>query len=207
MSEWAEMLMITAKKHLIVGLLIRSLVIQWVYKMSSKKFFRIIFREFPIYYLARICSLLPNNILTCIIRGWMVAPFFGTHGKNFQLAEGSVINHPEGLVVKDNVYIAHRVYINASEGITINNNVTIGPNCILVTSNHEVNKFGVNNEGKKGAIIIGDGTWIGGNVTITPGVKIGAHSKIGACSVVTRDIPDNVMAAGTPAVVKKVISL
>lgn len=192
---------------MIVGLSIKSSVIRWVFKMELKKIFRIIFREFPIYYLARICSLLPNNILTCIIRGRLVAPFFCTHGRNFQLAEGSVINHPEGLVVKDNVYIAHRVYINASEGIIINNNVTIGPNCILVTSNHEVSESGVNNEGKKGEIIIGDGTWIGGNVTITPGVRIGAHSKIGACSVVTRDIPDNVMAAGTPAVVKKIINL
>ncbi|MDE6731671.1 MAG: hypothetical protein K2J77_02185, partial [Oscillospiraceae bacterium] len=48
------------------------------------------------------------------------------------------------------------------------------------------------------SITIGDNCWIGGNVVICPGVKIGSGVVIGAGSVVTHDIPDNVVAAGNP---------
>lgn len=47
-------------------------------------------------------------------------------------------------------------------------------------------------------VTIGNSVWIGGNVVINPGVKIGSNVVIGSGSVVTRDIPDNVFAAGNP---------
>ena len=47
-------------------------------------------------------------------------------------------------------------------------------------------------------VTIGDNVWIGGSVTILPGVTIGSNTTIGAGSVVTKDIPDNVVAAGNP---------
>ena len=47
-------------------------------------------------------------------------------------------------------------------------------------------------------VVIGDNVWIGGNATIMPGVTIGSNVTIGAGSVVTKDIPDNVIAAGNP---------
>ncbi|MBE8955352.1 MAG: sugar O-acetyltransferase, partial [Quinella sp. 2Q5] len=52
-------------------------------------------------------------------------------------------------------------------------------------------------------IVIGDDVWIGGDVTILPGVKIGSGCVIGAKSLVTKDIPDNVLALGNPAQVVK----
>ena len=52
-------------------------------------------------------------------------------------------------------------------------------------------------------VIIGDDVWIGSDVTILPGVKIGNHSIIGACSVVTKDVPEYAIVAGNPAKVKK----
>ena len=55
-------------------------------------------------------------------------------------------------------------------------------------------------------IIIGDNVWIGGDVTILPGVKIGANTVIGAKSVVTKDIPANVVAAGNPCRVLRKIT-
>ena len=55
----------------------------------------------------------------------------------------------------------------------------------------------------EGDVVIGDDCWIGGSVTICPGVTIGDRCIIAAGSVVTKDIPDDCMAAGNPAVVKK----
>ena len=48
-------------------------------------------------------------------------------------------------------------------------------------------------------IHVGDSVWFGGNVTVVPGVTIGSNVVVGAGSVVTKDIPDNVVVAGNPA--------
>ena len=54
-------------------------------------------------------------------------------------------------------------------------------------------------------VTIGDNVWIGGSVTILPGVNIGNNVTIGAGSVVTKDIPDNVVAVGNPCrVIRKI---
>ena len=55
-------------------------------------------------------------------------------------------------------------------------------------------------------ITIGDNVWIGGNVMVLPGVTIGENSVIGAGSVVTRDIPANVVAFGAPCKVYREIT-
>ena len=56
---------------------------------------------------------------------------------------------------------------------------------------------------KSQTITVGNDTWIGGNVTVCPGVTIGNRCIIAAGSVVVHDIPDDSLAAGNPAVVKK----
>jgi maltose O-acetyltransferase len=55
-------------------------------------------------------------------------------------------------------------------------------------------------------ITIGDNTWLGGNVTVLPGVTIGSNSVVGAGAVVTKDVPDNVIVVGTPAKVLREIT-
>ena len=167
--------------------------------MRVERIKAILLREIPIYYLSRIVSVLPNHGVTCKIRGAIVSPFLKSHGSNFQLAQGSIINHPEGICVGKNVYFAHRIYINGQAGLEVGDNVTVGPNCIIVTGNHSVKEGQVCNEGHMGKVTIGAGTWIGGNVTITPGVNIGRGCIIGAGAVVTKDIPSGTMAVGVPA--------
>lgn len=54
-------------------------------------------------------------------------------------------------------------------------------------------------------IVVGDNCWFGANVSVLQGVTIGSGCVIAAGSVVTEDLPDNVVAAGVPAVVKKII--
>ncbi len=57
-----------------------------------------------------------------------------------------------------------------------------------------------------GKVTIGDNVWIGGNACIMPGVTIGNNVVIGAGSVVTKDIPDNVIAAGNPCKIIRTVT-
>lgn len=76
----------------------------------------------------------------------------------------------------------------------------LAPNVAIYTAGHPVHYIPRNTGYEYGIdITIGDNVWIGGNVVITPGVKVGNGVVIGAGSVVTKDIPDNCIAAGNPA--------
>ncbi len=90
---------------------------------------------------------------------------------------------------------------------TIGKYVMMGPDCTIYTRNHEFSDLTKpmmeQGYGEEKEVVIGDDVWIGGNVTILPGVKIGSHSIIGACSVVTKDVPEYAIVAGNPAQVKK----
>jgi len=86
--------------------------------------------------------------------------------------------------------------------------VTIGSNCsfsyrnMIITSSHDFSDFSTVTALP---VIIGNNVWVTSNVTILPGVRIGDNSVIGAGSVVTKDIPSGVFAAGNPCkVVKKI---
>lgn len=90
--------------------------------------------------------------------------------------------------------------------ITIGDNVMFGPRVGLYTAGHPIDKdvritgleYGL-------PITIGNNVWIGGNVVVMPGVHIGDNSIIGSGSVVTKDIPSDVIAAGNPCkVIRKI---
>ncbi|MER7331556.1 MULTISPECIES: sugar O-acetyltransferase [unclassified Micromonospora] len=92
-------------------------------------------------------------------------------------------------------------------GITIGDHVLFGPRVGIYTSNHAVDAA----ERAAGAcyakpVTIGDHVWIGGGVTINQGVSIGDNTIVGAGSVVTRSIPSNVIAVGSPARVLREIT-
>lgn len=104
-----------------------------------------------------------------------------------------------------NVHIGHHFYSNFNLAIvddaevTIGNYVMFGPNVTLTVTGHPVD----GQYRRKGTqfslpIHIGDDVWVGSNVVILPGVTIGSNVVIGAGSVVTKDIPDNVVAYGVP---------
>lgn len=96
-------------------------------------------------------------------------------------------------------FINHNAYLMDGGGITIGHHCFIGPNCGMYTAIH-ASLAEERNAGLEKAlpIKIGDNCWIGGDVTILPGVTIGSNTIIGAKSVVTKDIPDNVIAVGNP---------
>lgn len=84
--------------------------------------------------------------------------------------------------------------------ITIGDDVQIGPNVQLLTPTHPLDAELRRAKWEAAEpIVIGDNVWLGGGVIVCPGVTIGANTVIGAGSVVTKDVPANVLAVGNPA--------
>lgn len=88
--------------------------------------------------------------------------------------------------------------------VTIGTHVMIGPNVDIYTVNHPMTPQGRRDYlAQSKPVTIGNDVWIGGKVTITPGVTIGNNVVIAAGAVVTKDVPDNVLIGGVPARVLK----
>ena len=130
--------------------------------------------------------LIPDMAETALI----VPPFHCDHGTGIHLAE--------------NVFINYNCTMLDAADIRIGKNTLIGPNCSLYTPEHPLD-FRLRRQPIESArtISIGEDTWLGGNVTVCPGVRIGNRCIIAAGSVVTQNIPDDTMTAGVPAVIKK----
>ena len=87
-------------------------------------------------------------------------------------------------------------YIQARNGIIIGHNLRMGPNSGLISSNHIMSDY--DEHTKENPIIIGNNVWLGMNVVVMPGVCIGDNVAVGANSVITKNLPSNVIAAGNP---------
>ena len=99
----------------------------------------------------------------------------------------------------ENFYANYGLTILDVGKVTIGDNVQIAPHVLITTAGHPVHPVSRNSGYEYGIpITIGSNVWLGGGVIVLPGVTIGNNAVIGAGSVVTKDIPDNVIAAGNP---------
>ena len=112
-----------------------------------------------------------------------------------------------------NVHFGNNVYANFNLtlvddcDIYVGNNVMFGPNVVLSTGTHPIEpKLRSKQAQYNVPIHIEDNVWIGSNCVVIPGVTIGKNSVIGAGSVVTKDIPANVVAVGSPCKVIREIN-
>lgn len=120
-------------------------------------------------------------------------PFFCDYGKHIE--------------VGDNFFANYNCTIIDVAKVKIGNNVMLAPNVAIYTAGHPIHPDSRNSLYEYGIpVTIGNNVWIGGNVVITPGVNIGDNVVVGAGSVVTKDIPANVVAAGNPCKVIREIT-
>ncbi len=113
-------------------------------------------------------------------------------------------DYGNGIRLGKNVFINYDCIFLDGAYITIGDNVLIGPGCKLMTPVHPTDYVARRKPVEYAKpITIGNDTWLGGGVVVVPGVTIGERCIIAAGSVVVKDIPDDCMAAGNPAVVKK----
>ncbi len=139
-----------------------------------------------------------NELLREILGGTLnegitvLSPVYFDYGNLTKLGRGCFVNHG--------------CYFMDGGTIELGENVFVGPYTGFYTAAHPTD-YARRNQGLEWArpIRVGDNCWFGANVSVMPGVTIGSGCVIAAGSVVTTDIPDNSIAAGVPAVVKKKI--
>lgn len=130
--------------------------------------------------------------------------FFGSVGEHSNVLPGFTCDNGKNIHVGRNFLANYHVTILDCGPVTIGDYVMIGPNTMISTVNHPMTPMG---RRKHLAIAkpvkIGNDVWIGGNVTILPGVTIGNNVVVAAGAVVTKDVPDNTLVGGVPAKVIK----
>lgn len=131
----------------------------------------------------------------------------------FGKSEGAFVNPPfycdygSHIEVGKNFFANYNCTIIDVAKVTIGDNCQMAPNVAIYTAGHPVHPVSRNSMYEYGiAVSIGDNVWIGGNTVILPGVHIGSNTVIGAGSVVTKDIPDWVIAVGNPCKVIREIT-
>lgn len=138
-------------------------------------------------------------------RNKIIKELFSKTGNEFMIMPNFYCDYGFNIEIGENFYSNHNLVILDANKVTFGNNVQIGPNCGFYTSGHPTDKETRRKAEFAKPITIGNDVWIGGNVCVMPGVTIGNNTVIGAGSVVTKNIPANVVAVGNPCRVIKEI--
>ena len=136
----------------------------------------------------------------------LIKQILGKTGNKYFIEQPFICDYGYNIEIGENFYSNHNLTILDCAKVTFGDNVLIGPNCSFYTAEHPID-FETRNKGLEYAkpIKIGNNVWLGGSVTILSGVIVGNNVVIGAGSVVTKDIPDNVVITGNPARIIKEI--
>jgi len=130
------------------------------------------------------------------LKAYLLKKFGAKLGDNVIIKPNCKVKFPWKLKVDDNSWLGENSWILNLDRVTIGKNVCISQNCFLCTGNHDWKKetFDLITE----PINIKDGAWICANVFIGPGITVGYNTIITAGSVVTKNMPDNMICSGNP---------
>ena len=160
------------------------------------------------YLLGRFLLKLPIIRYKCFVYRLLgVVEICGEDKKcHYFIGNPKVIGEYHNILVHNNSEIERNCFLLAKDKIEIGLNSTLAYGVTVLTGadpNGPENKLSILYPAIKSPVKIGDNCWIGANSIILPGVTIGDMTVVAAGSVVTREIPSNVMVAGNPAIVKK----
>ncbi len=131
----------------------------------------------------------------------------GKTGENIHVNPPFHCDYGKNIEVGENFYANFNCTILDVGKVIIGNNVMFAPNVAIYTAGHPIHPNSRNSGYEYGIeITIGDNVWLGGNVVVLPGITIGNNVVVGAGSVVTKDLPDNAIAAGNPCRVIRYIT-
>lgn len=136
-----------------------------------------------------------------------IREILGKCGESIHIEQPFHCDYGYNIEVGNNFYSNYNLTILDVGKVVIGENVMIAPNVSIYTAGHPIHPDSRNSGYEYGiGVAIGHNVWIGGSVVINPGVTIGDNAVIGSGSVVTGDIPANVVAAGNPCRVLRQIT-
>ena len=137
----------------------------------------------------------------------LLRELFGRAGENLWIEAPFRCDYGSNIFAGDNVYANYNLTILDVAPVTIGSNVMIAPNVSIFTAGHPIHPQARNSGYEYGRpITIGNNVWIGGGVILLPGVTVGDGAVLAAGSVVGRDVPPGVVAAGNPCRVVRPIT-
>ena len=129
----------------------------------------------------------------------LMQEILGSCGENVHIEQPFHCDYGYNIHVGKNFFANYNLVILDVARVTIGDNVMFAPNVAIYTAGHPLHPDSRNSCYEYGIdVAIGDNVWLGGNVVVNPGVHIGNNVVVGSGSVVTKDLPDNVLAAGNP---------
>lgn len=132
-------------------------------------------------------------------RNQLLIKLIGKTPASFYIEPPFRCDYGYNIEIGNHFYANYNLVILDCAKVVIGDHAFIGPNVGIYTASHPLHAELRNQEVEYALpITIGNNVWIGGNVVINPGVNIGNNAVIGSGSVVTRDIPDDVVAVGNP---------
>ncbi|MNK00941.1 Maltose O-acetyltransferase [compost metagenome] len=134
------------------------------------------------------------------IRRSVCAPLFKECGKNVNVEKNADFGTGADIIIGDNSGLG--INCNIRGPLKIGDNVMMGPNVRIITSTHVFDRIDIPMRlqgGYKKGVVIGDDVWIGANVIILPGIKVGNGAIIAAGAIVTKIVPDYAIVGGNPA--------
>lgn len=146
-------------------------------------------------------SFAPGGSIGRRLRAATAARMVDRAGQDINVESGAYFGSGKGLVIGDRSGIGIDADIHGP--VTIGNDVMMGPRCTILTRNHRIDDVTVPMNTQAFAeyqpVTIEDDVWIGANVTIMPGVRVGTGSVIAAGAVVVRDVEPFAIVGGVPA--------
>lgn len=156
--------------------------------------------ELGLWFIGLITSWMPEITFTCKLRGFLSRPFFGKCGRNFQYGKDVRFLAPWNIFIGNDVYVAGGCRLSGGARLDIEDEVMFGFYSLVATGSHLFKDGSARFGGfERHPVKVGRGSWVAGNVIITPGVVIGRGNLICGGAVVTKSTPDNVMVGGVPA--------
>jgi len=134
-----------------------------------------------------------------VCRNFFWSKLFASFGEGSSIFGHITVYSPEKVEFGTMSTINVGSVINARGGIIVGDHVHISPGVIINTGGLDYKNTLDKRKHTSQQVVIKDGAWIGSGVCINPGVTIGKNSVIGAGAVVTKNIPDDVVAVGVPA--------
>lgn len=119
-------------------------------------------------------------------------------GKGLVIKNNVIIKSPWNLIIGDDCWIGESVWIDNLDKVTIGSNVCISQGAMLLTGNHDYTVPSM--PYRNAPIVIEDGAWIGAQATVCPGVTVHTNAILTVGSIATKDMEENGIYQGNPAV-------